>query len=848
MEAPALHRRCPAFLTALCLALGIICADQYDLAVWWWIGVAAISWGVAFCVHWRAGPAVWISFALWVTIVMAGGLRYQLHTRLLPEDHIAHGAAYGVRGVLTGRLAAVPDHLPDGRRRVRVRLESLLPEPAQPETRSLSGQPSPDGPRDGRDSPGHPDTADRLVPLSGDLLLTVGEQVTDFAAGPGDRVRLRCRIIEPQPARNPGSFDYRRFLLLRHGIHATATLYRDADLLAIDPGGEGWRLQDLVNPLRDSIRGSLTAHLSGPPAALLVGMLLGDKYSIPGQVAARFRSTGLAHALVISGLHVGLVALFLLTALRVLRLPDPVACCVTVVLLGLYAVVTQLQAPVVRASVMAAIVLIGRAVEHRGSVLNSLGLAAIVLMIAQPATVLTLSFQLSFAATLAIITLYPPLLAMLPASWREGTSRWGKLVGMPAAVSLAAQLGTAPLILHHFGQMAPISLLANLLVVPLLGLAVAQGLLLVLVTPILPLLAPVISGGCWLSMTALLHLVELFAIVPAIAVAQPSTTVTILVTGLIWLLTCAIYVPALRRFCCWALLLSANVWVWQRVTEAGDLQIVFLDVGQGDAAYVRLPDGRSMIVDAGMRSRRIDMGERVIVPWLRRQGVDRVDIVVASHPHADHIGGLVHLLEQIRVDHFIDAGQAYDSWTARRLHRLIEEKQIRYHAVQAGDSLANLGGAGALILHPTPAFVENGESLAGLNNGSVAMRLDYAGCRVLFTGDIEFETERSLLAWASRLQADVLKVPHHGSATSSGRYFVDAVNPALAVISVGAHNKFRHPSPRVTQRLSSVATVLRTDRDGAILLRVDEAGRVDVETQLTAVPSHTTWDRFRPSR
>ncbi len=174
-------------------------------------------------------------------------------------------------------------------------------------------------------------------------------------------------------------------------------------------------------------------------------MLLGDKHAIPTQLATRFRTTGFAHALVISGLHVGLVALFLMTLLRI---PDAPACLLTVILLGIYALVTQLQAPVVRASVMATIVLVGRALELRGSVLNSLGLAALVLMIAEPTSVLTLSFQLSFSATLAIISLHAPLLALLPERWNTesstgsstGMSIWGTWIVVPAAVSMAAQI------------------------------------------------------------------------------------------------------------------------------------------------------------------------------------------------------------------------------------------------------------------------------------------------------------------------------------------------------------------------------------------------------------------------
>jgi competence protein ComEC len=540
---------------------------------------------------------------------------------------------------------------------------------------------------------------------------------------------------------------------------------------------------------------------------------------------------------------------FLLTLLRVARVPDAIACCVTVALLVIYAFVTQMQAPVVRASLMAAIVLLGRAVELRGSVLNSLGLAASVLMVAQPTSLLTLSFQLSFAATFAIVTLHGPFMSLWPYSWLAETSRVGKWILVPATVSLAAQVGTLPLIVYHFQQLATLSLLANLLVVPLLGLAVAQGLLLALVSPILPTAAPVVSAATWLTLTGLMKIVAIFSALPPWQVAQPAPSEALSWMGLTALTIVAIYRPGIRRVALFLTMLTANVWIWQKVLDPAALDIVFLDVGQGDAAFVRFPDGKTMVIDAGMRSRHIDMGERVVVPWLRRQGVSEVDVVVASHPHADHIGGLVSLLEQIKVRHFVDGGQSYDSWTSLRLRQLIEQRQITYHAVRGGDSLAGLGGAGGLILHPTVSFVDSsGLSTMGLNNGSVVFRLNYGQRRVLFTGDIEHETDRSVTRWGPRLHADILKVAHHGSRTSSGAVFLDAVRPSVAIISVGAHNKFRHPSDHVVTRLQAHADVRRTDQNGAVMIRISNTGEMRVSQQLTDDPGHRSVGKFRPSR
>ena len=187
----------------------------------------------------------------------------------------------------------------------------------------------------------------------------------------------------------------------------------------------------------------------------------------------------------------------------------------------------------------------------------------------------------------------------------------------------------------------------------------------------------------------------------------------------------------------------------------------------------------------------------------------------------------MYLLEQLEVGHYLDSGQRYDTWTANRIHELIARKGIDYHRVAAGDSLVGLGGVGGLILHPTTTFVtEDGNSPYGLNNGSVVLRLEYGGRRLLFTGDIEAETEQAMQAWGQRLRAEVLKAAHHGSRTSSGRRFLDAVDPNLAILSVGAFNRFGRPAPEILARLTERGTkIYRTDGCGAILLTIRADGR-----------------------
>jgi competence protein ComEC len=791
---------------ALALGLGIVADDRLAAALPVWGGIAGGAWllAAATLLLWRRRRLT--TGLLLLVGIGAGGLRHHQATRLSPPHHVRYLSAWGERGLLIGRVDGDPEPRGEGDKR-RVRL-ALNAESWQPEGGAHR-------------------------PVSGQGLVTL--YVPAVAADGGDRLWLRCRLTRPQSERNPGAFDYRRFLALQ-GIHATASVAAAADVEAVEVLPDAWWREQIIDPVRRAARRALGAHLSGAPAGLLRGMLLGDKHSIPSEVAARFRATGLAHALVISGLHVGLVALFFFTAFRLLRLPPAPAYLATTAVLVLYAFVTDLQAPVVRSCVMAATVMIGRAVGRRGEVTNSLGLAALVILSLWPTSLLTLSFQLSFGATLAIVSLHGPLRRCLPRAWADEERFVGRWIVSPACVSLAAQLGTGPLIAWHFQQFAPVSLPANLVVVPLLGLSVGLGLLAVLAGSIwLPAGLP-FDGANYLVLRALIETVDAFAHVPPLTTPRPDT----LFLGCAALATIlAAKIPGSRRAraaLIVLLLMWANLSLWPRLLAPPQLEVVFLDVGQGDSAFLRFPDGGTMIIDAGTRSRRFDFGERVVVPFLRHRGVRRVDVVVASHPHSDHIGGLVYLLEEIEVGHYVDSGQRYDTWTANRIHELIAQKGIVYHRVKAGDSLAGLGGAGGIVLHPTADFVTaDGLSPRGLNNGSLALRLDYGGTRILFTGDIEEEAEPAMQAWGQRLRAEVLKAAHHGSRTSSGPAFLDAVDPRLVVVSVGAFNKFGHPAPEVLARLTSRGTtVLRTDGCGAVTLRITADGSWQVERMVAA--------------
>ena len=790
-----MHRR-PALWTALAFGFGIGLGRMVDVSLEWVVVGCAVMWLVASLMLYRGGE--WTGWTVGVVVVLLGVLRYQIDAALSPLPHMVGLGVFGQRGVVTGRIVEEPER---GAERVRfvIALEKVAADSA-------------------------------IFHLVGRALVTM--KGVSLPADYGDRVSLAGRLRRPHPARNPGAFDYRAFLI-QQDIHATLFVGKAQQVVAVESLPGHWLNEGLVLPMRRAVRETIERNLDGASAGLLLGLLLGEKRRIPEEVRDAFRGTGLAHALVVSGLHVGLVAAFFFFGLRLLRLSDRASSVATILALVLYALLTEAQVPVVRAALMGAAVLLGRILGRQGDVFNTLGLAAWVILILWPDSPWSLSFQLSFGATWAIVALHKPLALLFPAAWRREDHWVGHWLVSPLCASLAAQLGTGPLIAYAFQQVALVSLVANLVAGPLL--AVVLGVLAALTGWALPWVATAFNAANYLVITALLGLVEWMAGLPfaAVEVPRPGVGFLVFAAGLCLLGPLLPHSVRVRKAAIYAVLCGLNVSVWSHVLCERELEIVFLDVGQGDAAFVRFPDGKTMVIDGGERSERFDYGDRVLVPFLRHMGVGKVDVVVVSHPHNDHIGGLVALLEQVEVEHFVDGGQSYDSWTATRLRQLVAERGVRYHRVAAGDSLAGLGGVGGLVLHPNADYVDSsGASPHGLNNGSVALRLDYGALDVLFTGDLEQETDAAMLAWGPRLEAELLKVAHHGSRTSSQPLFVAAVAAEVAVMSLGIENKYKHPAPEVIARYRDYgARLLRTDQRGAVRVVIDGA-QMQVETML----------------
>lgn len=654
-----------------------------------------------------------------------------------------------------------------------------------------------------------------------------GKALIRFRAGTAvpayrDWMRLQVQLYQPSQPRNPGAFDYRAFLQ-RRGLDALGTVRKRSQILAHREGADDWWAR-VILPVRGVIRGAIEQNLSGGPAGLLKGVLLGAKKAVPEEVKTAFAQTGVNHVLAVSGLHVGLIAGAVFFTLKMLGVRRGITAGLTICALVFYALITGLPPSVVRAATMGCVALLGIVGQRDIDGGNILGIAGLGLLIARPQDLFDVGFQLSFVATGGILVLYRPLRDLMPVE-RGWCDTW---IAGPLAVSVAAQVTTLPFVVSYFGLVSVVGLIANLIVVPLVGVGVGLGLLTVVAFVVWSPIATVLNAANWLVLSGAIGLANWMARPDwaAFEVARPPWFVFGVYLSLVPLI-----LPQVRRVCsAYCLILAlvlANIGVWKTILLSGSaLEVYVLDVGQGDAIFCRYPNGRTLLVDGGIRTHYTDMGERVVLPFLNSQGVGHVDVVVGSHPDADHIGGLISVLEEVSVGHYLDSGQHVETVTGKRLLEVVKAKGIAYHAVAAGDSLIGLGG---LVLHPTPDYVsDSGPAPEGANNGSVVIRIVHRGATLLLTGDIERETDGDMARWGHRLRADILKAAHHGSRTSSTRAFLDAVDPKVAAISCGVNNKFRHPSPEVIARFRKMGIqIWRTDQSGAIAMKLD-GGRIDV--------------------
>lgn len=619
----------------------------------------------------------------------------------------------------------------------------------------------------------------------------------------GDYVSINGVISIPKPARNPGGFDYSIFLK-KNGIEAVMSIQGyEVNIIgksSLNP------FQKIVQALRERIEKNYINSMPEQDAKFIISIILGNNV-LDDDILNQFRTIGISHIISVSGMHVAVIIgfiMFILGLIKIKRYKVPIVTAIIV----FYAILTGGMPPVVRSVIMASTALIGSAVGRNNNPVNSISFAAFVILIANPLMLYDIGFQLSFISTLAILYFYKPVKERLS----ELNSKLRDLI----AVTIAAQIGTIPLTMYYFHSISVVSILSNIIIVPITDICVILGFLSAILGLILPALALIINYANIPVVEIILYITKLINSIPyaSINTVIPPLYIIVLYYAILIIAFSGIDKKLKLRLTFAVLLIVALISIYNYVPK--NLEVTFLDVGQGDSTFIRTPNRKALLIDGGgkpaISGSSFDVGHDIVLPFLYYKGVLKLDGIFISHTDTDHIGGILSLIKEIKVDKIFIGEQKVTDDNFKALMKIAALKNIPVVFLSRGDEI-KVDNVVFDVLSPGEFIEEN-----PINNNALVFKVVYKNAEFLFTGDIEKEAEEKL--GKSDISSDVLKVAHHGSNTSSTRDFINKVKPKICVIQVGKNN-YGQPDADVLKYLNSVSKVYRTDEDGAIIIKTD---------------------------
>lgn len=674
----------------------------------------------------------------------------------------------------------------------------------------------------------------------------------------GEKIRAAAKLREPNVLHNPGVYSHD---LKEDGIIAVGFISR------IQGVGRNTGLKAWINRKRQLLGDIIDNSLTHENAALHKAIIPGLTGGMNQEIRDAFSVTGLAHILSISGTHFGLLAFIIfkliktlttylpekaLTRMTLYITPAQISILVTLPLLVLYLLLSGMSAPAVRSFIMIFIYMLALFLGRKDQWLNSLAIAAFIILIYQPKTLFDLSFQLSFIAVLSIGYIAEKNSEVRRQNTESRTMGRAKVnlstdsictfltdkAKTATLMTVAAVAGTAPIVALVFKQFPLISPLSNLLITPLVCFIVLPLGFFTAFFALIFQMSSMPLGGLTDALTHFtLALIKTFSQVPHSNFHIPNPSIVMIFLyflSLIFIITPSVSPlgkGGIKRG--WSPLPLALVICIYLITPhfyGNEFKVTFLDVGQGDSSVVQFPDGKTMLIDGGTQEP--DTGRSVIAPFLWSKGTRSIDYLVATHLHPDHYGGLIYIMDNFKVGEiWLNSIRTKE---AENFFRKMREKNIPYRVLARGDEL-EAKAYRIYALHPYKEFFADSArgEFSNQNSGSMVLKIESDNVSILFASDVETEAEENLLHLGKWLKSDIIKVPHHGGNTSSSENFLKAVSPQTAVVSVGRHNPYDHPHK---------GTLERYEHAGARIFRTDIDGAVTVITQNRSYDVKTYWD------
>jgi len=761
----------PLVLSVIGYILGILLGNFFLGAKYFWFLIIFLTFFILastfyFILQRKPGNIALIFFFL---AFLSLGIGRHLRARLLPTDEISRHIPFQTtkRSRLAGVVASIPNKSSE-------RVDFVL-------------------------------ACERLTTDDREIEVTGKTQVFLYTSEPpeinyGDRVKLSGRLSLPLASGNLGLFDYRKYLSYGN-VHSLFSVYRREDIEILGRAKiSTFRL--VISKIRQRIDSVIKSTLPQMESSILAGVMLGERSGLSRQIQEIFVDAGVLHTLAVSGLHVGLVLFIFYAFFRLIRIPKMTTYFLTILVVTIYAQVVGGRPSAVRAAIMATCGLVAVLLERDKHLYNSLALAALIILLFNPFTLFDVGFQLSFMATLGILYLTPHFQTYFR------FSKPHKLITYllsSLAVSAGALVGVYPVTAFYFNKISLIALISNILVVPQVGVVIALGFASSILGLFSLWLARVISIINRLFIDILIGCIGFFA-------SLPFSSKYVVSPSLIFMLAYYLFFTFLpktgtsrlarRLLLVFPLLFLFSV-TGRNLFPSNKLLITFLDVGQGDAVHLRLPDRRDILIDGGGAIGKFDVGEKVVIPYLLKNGTSRIDTIFLTHSHYNHIGGLIPILKKFKVKRVYYNGQNYNDDLLEEFLQIIRKKRIPLKHI-AYDERVEYNGVKFHILNPR-IMREN------IDSNSLVMKLSYGNFRILFTGDIDYKVEEELKR--EEIESDILQIPNHGRGPVSPKFLYKAA-PEYGIIST----KFQ---VRKLEEKYSKIKFFSTFKNGAIVIRTD---------------------------
>ncbi|MBU0729490.1 MAG: DNA internalization-related competence protein ComEC/Rec2 [Proteobacteria bacterium] len=690
--------------------------------------------------------------------------------------------------------------------------------------------------------------ARQTLPTTGKVKLTVkGTELIDII--PGEKFLARATLSPITNYQTPGSFDYKKFLENK-SIFTRGWLSTSTQIMKVHQLSSESRFTSLYyasERLRLKYRNILDRSLDPETSSLFKALLIGDRGTLQQEVLENFKAAGCIHMLAISGMHIGILAFFFTTTLLwimkrstwiLLHLPTmKIAAILTIPVLIAYALIAGFNTPVLRALIMSAVFLVAMLFDRQWDLLNNIAIAAFIILILNPLELHTVSFQLSFAAVTAISCIFPRIQKIIhtnkntahKANFVQKLQQW---TTTSLIVSIAATLGTAPLLIFYFNRFSLISPISTLVVTPLLCFwGLIPGLFALSISSFFPEMTVLLLKFGAIGLHLAERLIAVLASLPLNTLWFSTPSWMEIVSY--YLLCASILLWSRRKIAKITFFISLSILILVPLKNqierrfSSDTIVSFLDVGQGSSAVLELPGGDIFLIDGGgQQTENFNVGESVIAPFLWKKRITSIDGLIITHPHADHFNGLPFIINRFNPQNVWINGERTTDRYYNDLLAIIEHNQS---ATKIPEPREILYSSRDTTLQCISDFhLRNTESVKKWpNNRSLVLRLSHGNFSFLFPGDIEINEENDLVANHTNLKTDILLAAHHGSATSNSLAFFEKISPKYVITSSGKNQPSKYPAPEVRERLESLGiTTFTTAQNGAVSFNAGDDGLI----------------------